>query len=155
MQTIGYSPVDNATNYNWTLPVGATIVSGANTSNITVDFGMDAVSGVFTVYGSNTCQNGDPSPALKVTSPEAPIFGVYPVPSNGLINATISSPVETSFYIKIYNHSGAKIMEIRDAATVSGIYHRAIDLRPIPSGIYYVEFINGQFKEVRKVLITK
>ena len=147
-------PVANATNYTWTLPAGATIYSGANTSNITVDFSMSAVSGVITVYGSNSCVSGNVSPAFAVTMPEVN-FGVYPVPSDGLFNATISSPVETNFNIRIYNHLGDKIMEIKDARTVNGEYDKAIDLRPIPSGMYYVEFFNGQFREVRKVLVNR
>ena len=147
-------PIANASNYIWSLPAGANIISGANTRSITVDFSMNAVSGNITVYGSNSCASGALSPNLAVTMPEAH-FGVYPVPSNGLFNATISSPTETTFSINIYNHLGNKIMEIRDARTTGGKYLRAIDLRPIPSGIYYVEFRNGQFREIRKVLVNR
>jgi hypothetical protein len=148
------NPVANATTYTWSLPAGATINSGANTNTITVDFGMGAVSGVITVYGSNSCWSGTVSPAFTVSMPES-YFGVYPVPSDGLFNATISSPVETTFIIRIFNHLGKKIMEIRDARTSGGKYLKAIDLRPIPSGVYYVEFLNGDFREVRKVLVNR
>ena len=148
------SPVTNATKYTWNLPAGAIIHSGANTNNITVDFGMSAMSGVITVYGSNECESGTSSPSLAVIKPDAH-FGVYPVPSDGLFNVTISSPVETIFNISIYNHLGDKIMDIKDAGTISGKYMRAIDLRPIPSGLYYVEFMNGQFREVLKVIVNR
>jgi len=70
------NPIVNATSYNWTVPSGATIVSGGTTNTITVNFGMAATSGTITVYGSNSCGNGTSSPALAVTvnpSPATPV----------------------------------------------------------------------------------
>ncbi len=59
--------IANATGYVWTVPAGATIVSGANTNSIIVNFSASAVSGNFTVYGTNDCGNGAISPAFAVT----------------------------------------------------------------------------------------
>jgi len=59
--------IANATGYVWTVPTGATIVSGANTNSITVNFSNTAVSGNFTVYGTNDCGNGTVSPPYAVT----------------------------------------------------------------------------------------
>ncbi len=51
--------IPNATQgYSWTLPVGATITSGFNTENITVDFSDVAVSGAISVQGKNACGFG-------------------------------------------------------------------------------------------------
>jgi hypothetical protein len=66
----------NATGYTWTLPAGATIVSGNNTNSITVDFSSSAVSGNITVAGTNSCGNGTVSPNFAVTvntAPPAPV----------------------------------------------------------------------------------
>lgn len=54
-QTVTYSvPFDaNATNYQWTVPAGATIVNGQGTSGITVNFG--AQGGNVSVVVSNAC----------------------------------------------------------------------------------------------------
>jgi hypothetical protein len=57
--------IANATGYNWTLPTGATIASGANTNSITVNFG--ATGGVISVYGTNSCGVGTASPNYSVT----------------------------------------------------------------------------------------
>lgn len=46
----------NATGYNWTVPSGAVITSGANTRSITVTMG--AVSGNVAVTPTNACGNG-------------------------------------------------------------------------------------------------
>ena len=55
---IGYSisAVTGATNYNWTVPSGATVTGGQGTTSITVSFGTN--SGNVSVTPSNSCGNG-------------------------------------------------------------------------------------------------
>ncbi len=65
-------PVPNATNYNWTVPAGSTIVSGAGTNLISVNFSMTAVSGNLTVTPTNTCSTG-PTGTLAVTVNPMPV----------------------------------------------------------------------------------
>ncbi|MBW6490678.1 MAG: PKD domain-containing protein [Lentimicrobium sp.] len=72
--TYSVFPVQYATAYNWILPAGATIVSGANTSSIVVDFSMSAVSGNITVYTTSSCGNGPVSADFPVN--------VNPLPGN-------------------------------------------------------------------------
>ena len=145
-------PIENATNYNWTLPAGASIVSGAHTDSITVDFGLSAVAGNLSVYGSNfeTC----PSPDFALNIP-GKSYMLSPVPSNGVFTISITYPVETTFTITIYGHSGDRIMVINDARTIGGVYEKTIDLGSIPNGLYYVEFKSGSSREGRKLLISR
>jgi gliding motility-associated-like protein len=58
--TITYTvPVNSSVvSYNWSVPSGATIVSGQNTNTITVRYGIGSVSGNVSVFGSNGCGNG-------------------------------------------------------------------------------------------------
>ena len=65
--------ITNATGYMWTLPVGASIISGANTNSINVNFANNAVSGNITVMATNRCGNGIVSNSFAVT--------VNPLPS--------------------------------------------------------------------------
>ncbi len=65
--TYSVNPVQYATSYNWTVPSGAVIVSGNNTSSIVVDFQPSAISGIIRVYTSNTCGNGPVSADYAVT----------------------------------------------------------------------------------------
>ena len=76
--------ITNATSYFWTLPSGATIVSGQNTNIITVDFGVGAVSGIIAVKGINVCGPGElnqlnvqilPRPVPTITGSFAPCVG--------------------------------------------------------------------------------
>ncbi len=65
----------SATSYEWTLPDGATGISSSN--SITVNYGLNAISGYITVRGLNSCGWSD----LKTLSIE-----VSPLPANiGLI----------------------------------------------------------------------
>lgn len=54
-------PVQNATSYNWSVPGGATIVSGDGTASIVVNFSASAVSGDIIVTPSSSCGSGSPS----------------------------------------------------------------------------------------------
>jgi len=47
--------VGGATGYNWTVPTGATIMSGQGTTSITVDFSGSFASGDVCIEASNTC----------------------------------------------------------------------------------------------------
>jgi hypothetical protein len=73
--SIAYSvaTVTNATTYEWSLPVGATIASGSGTRSITIDFGATAVSGNISVLAQNSCGNGQSSPAFPVTVNNIPL----------------------------------------------------------------------------------
>lgn len=57
----GYAitPVSGATSYSWTVPDGATILSGQNTTNILVQWGSTA--GNVSVIAGNDCGNSNPS----------------------------------------------------------------------------------------------
>lgn len=58
--------ITNATNYNWSLPIGSTVTAGANTNSITVNFNTSVNSSNISIYGSNTnaCGNGTSSSLL-------------------------------------------------------------------------------------------
>lgn len=89
---VAYSvaPVANATSYNWSLPAGATIMSGNNTNAISVDFSPVAVSGNITVYGLNICASG--------SSSQLPV-SVNPVPvANAGTDITIPYGTSTTLH---------------------------------------------------------
>jgi len=79
------APIAGAGAYVWSVPAGATIVSGFSTNTITVDFSAVAVSGAITVSGNNLCGNGTPS-SLDVT-----VNGIPPKPLITLTNITLHS----------------------------------------------------------------
>jgi hypothetical protein len=81
------SAIQYATSYTWTVPTGATIVGGAGTTSITVNFSASATSGPVTVAGTNTCQSGtssslavtvNPTPVPTITGPTETCAGASP-----------------------------------------------------------------------------
>ncbi|MFC2104269.1 PKD domain-containing protein [Bacteroidota bacterium] len=54
----------DATFYNWTLPQGASIIAGANSRQITLDFDQTAVNDVIIVTAANACGEGNSASQL-------------------------------------------------------------------------------------------
>jgi len=74
--TFSVAAITGATSYNWTVPAGATIVSGASTNSVMVDFSLTAVSGNISVNGVNACGTGTSS-TIAVTvniKPATPVI---------------------------------------------------------------------------------
>lgn len=67
-QNVNYmvNPVIGASSYNWTVPTGATIISGNNTNSIYVSFDPGTLSGNIYVSATNDCGTGPVSPSLFV-----------------------------------------------------------------------------------------
>ena len=85
----------NATSYTWSLPAGATLISGTNTNSIVVDLSKAAITGPLTVYGSNSCGKGAVSPVFTLT--------VNPIPPKPVIspsgtNITSNAPAGNQWY---------------------------------------------------------
>ena len=89
--------ITNATNYTWSIPTGATITSGQNSSSITLTFGPSAVSGNVTVLGVNSCGNGTISPNFAVSVHAIPSAPVVTVAGNVL---TSSAPAGNQWYFE-------------------------------------------------------
>jgi hypothetical protein len=89
--------IAGATSYSWTVPAGATIVSGGNTNSITVDFSASASSGNITVTGTNSCGSGTVSPNFIVT-----VNPIPPTPVVTNIGTTLysSAPTGNQWYFE-------------------------------------------------------
>jgi hypothetical protein len=63
--------VSNATSYQWSVPSGLTIASGATTNSITLNFPSSLTGGYLYVYGINSTCNGSISNPLAINYPAA------------------------------------------------------------------------------------
>lgn len=84
--------ITNATSYNWSIPSGATIVQD-NGNSITVDFSNLAISGIVSVYGTNSCGDGDPRQINVTVNPLPGVVGIISGPIN-ITNCPISTGIE-------------------------------------------------------------
>lgn len=112
--------IAGATGYAWTLPIGVTIVTGANTNSITVDFAPGASSGDITVFGTSSCGSGTVSPAYAVTVNAIPPAPVVTASGNLL---TSSAPSGNQWY---WNGN-----------PVSGATQQTLDVPPANYGYYW------------------
>jgi hypothetical protein len=72
-QTYSTAAVNNATSYQWTLPTGASITSGAGTNTITVSFGAAFCGGTLSVRAVNGCgQSSARSKTINRNVPATP-----------------------------------------------------------------------------------
>ncbi|PKP50733.1 MAG: hypothetical protein CVT94_00905 [Bacteroidetes bacterium HGW-Bacteroidetes-11] len=114
------NPVTNATSYQWTVPAGATIVSGIGTNSITVDYSTLAVSGNITVIPSNGCGNGNIS-SLNISINPIPVAPV--ISANGPIEFCEGGSVvlsATSGYASYMWSNGLTTQDI--TVTIAGTY---------------------------------
>jgi len=117
------SPIPNATGYTWTVPTGATIISGSGTPSVTVNFSSSASSGNVTVTGTNICGSG-PTGTLAVTVdllPEAAgtITGTSSVCA-GATGVTYSVPAITNAVTYIWTlPAGASISGGSGTSTIT------------------------------------
>ena len=86
--------INGATGYNWTVPAGATIISGANTNNITVDYSLSATSGNVSVSGVNACGTGNPATSAITVN----IKPATPVITQNVNILTSSEPTGNQWY---------------------------------------------------------
>lgn len=70
--TYEITPITGATSYEWTLLPGMTVVGGANTSRIDVQFAMNESGGNIWVQGKNGCGLGPKSADLTITVKQIP-----------------------------------------------------------------------------------
>ncbi|MCX6269844.1 MAG: dockerin type I domain-containing protein [Bacteroidetes bacterium] len=88
------NPVAYATSYSWTLPAGAVITNGQNSSSVNINFSDVTGSGSIQVYPVNGCGQGTPS-SLYVEIKPLPVVNagpdVYiPYQDTTLLNPTIT-----------------------------------------------------------------
>ncbi|MCX6277085.1 MAG: T9SS type A sorting domain-containing protein [Bacteroidetes bacterium] len=64
--------IANAAWYIWSLPAGATIISGDSSRSVLVNFSMAAQNGSLSVYGKNEAGSGGVSPLFPITMTTVP-----------------------------------------------------------------------------------
>jgi len=81
-------------------------------------------------------------------------FSVFPIPNNSRFSLSVTSPVEDTFTISVYNQFGEKVFEVNDWQVI-GTLEKQIDLGPVANGVYSVVLRNNGQQIVKKVVVFK
>jgi hypothetical protein len=106
----------------------------------------------------NGCSSDTSNHKLIITvgidSHSSTAINIYPVPNDGRFNVSITTASRESFSISVYNGLGVKIYE-ETKVDVNGSLQKVIDLRPVPSGVYSVIFVNSENQVVKRIIVNK
>ncbi len=142
-----YSVTNNSgSTYNWTVPAGASIVSGQGTNSITVNFGSSSGDVIVTETNAGGCKIGPMSLFVNV--------GITSV-SNIENNSAKVYYNSISKSIIINNPSQEKINSIKvfsidGRLVLSNTNAFEIFVNSLNSGVYIVEIVVGGGGEVRR-----
>ena len=98
--------IANATTYKWSIPPGATFVSGYGTNSIVINFGSTATGGALTVYGENSCGTG-------ATATKNVMLGVSISSTNEGKDLTTDLTAATTVDASVQVNSAASITDAR------------------------------------------
>ena len=157
----------NATSIVWTVPTGATILSGQGTTSIVVSYSPSISVGFVTAQGINNCSSSSirfrqiklPACATAFTStaPTNKVGGeiiedeigvsVFPNPTTTSFNVKLKTSLRVPVTVKVMDIQGrfVKSYLMNDASQFSF----GNDLKP---GSYLIEFIQGDKKKVQRLM---
>ncbi len=79
----------------------------------------------------------------------------YPNPFNPVTTMTFSLPALTEVIVDVYNLNGSLVRRMNEGQQPPGIHKLIFDAAGLPSGIYFLNFRAGEFRDVRKVVLQK
>jgi hypothetical protein len=153
--------------YTWTVPAGATIVSGQGTKIITVDYNTTPASGlVISVRTSNNCglspirslsgisvnsancggpRSGDNSAMLSG-------FSIFPNPATDRITLNFETMQDSDYRIRITDVAG-RLVFTEEGAAVEGINRKDYAVDHLNGGIYFVTLETAGETQVIRLMV--
>lgn len=157
----------NATTIQWSVPDGATIVSGQGTASVVVEYGSSSIQGYVRATALNECSTGGtrslfvklPQCAAGkmstegkgniVAMPQPQSLGVlvYPNPTHHSFSIFLSTSKQEPVQVRIISLDGREIQRLsRMPDALKGI---GADL---PKGTYLVEITQADKREIQKLI---
>jgi hypothetical protein len=154
----------NATSLLWSVPVGATLVSGQGTRSITVSYSGTTIDGNVIVQAINNCSlSGARVSKVKLGACASGVAGntftkvvsgsenwkvnVYPNPTTTSFNMQVTAADSKKLLVRILDIQGRVIKTFTTAASQTN--HFGNELK---SGVYMVEVTKGLEKKVVRVV---
>jgi PKD repeat protein len=154
--------MDECTLYNWVLTPATAGTMTMNMNEVTVEW-SEAYTGMATleVCGGNDCGMGEYSEAFEVMvydytgidEVNGNNIELYPNPSNGQFNISLSTTQATSYELNLVNALGMTLLN--KTIEVNGNYSESIDVSSLSDGVYYLYMKTNENSIIRKVVIQK
>jgi len=140
-------PVFGASGYNWTIPSGATFISGQGTNAIIVDFGATAGvvgvtalglcgnSGTRTLIVTISCRIAESNDLIKITAFPNPVFSQ--------LNVEIKTVLADDFNIRFTDITG-RIVLTSKIETLPGMNKVMLDVSTFAPGVYLLNIKNDK-----------
>ena len=157
-QTFSASAVLGATSYIWTVPAGATIVSGQNTNTVVVNYGSLTGSQTIKVIATNSCGVSSALKSVTLTSGTCPIVrqsysnvvasevSIYPNPAREEFNIELNSVSEGQMEMTIISLNGS-VVSSKTIQLSEGNNLINENVSSLTTGIYFVKLTNTQSNE--------
>lgn len=157
LQNYYIAKIPGATSYEWTVPSGCVITSGANTNIIQVLIGNSA--GDITVSGVNACGPGVPKkltlpiPCSSLTSRKiaSPGLNIFPNPTSGTIQISFIGLEAAVGIFQFINIDGI-VLDSKIVEYSKGLNEMSYDLSPFGKGVYLIQFISKHETQTVKVI---
>jgi|GEM_PF-1581600 len=155
---VGYSisPVNGATSYQWTVPSGATIASGQNTTSVSVNFGTTA--GNVKVRSGNACgYSVYRNKAIAITCREGEstaddLFAIFPNPATDMLTVLLNYTGPGPIKIVLTDVTG-RIMMQKNISHLEDGKLEIIDISEYSPGYYFLKVETVKNIHLEKVLI--
>jgi hypothetical protein len=160
------SPVVGATSYSWTVPSGASIISGQGTTSITVSYPNSVSFGFVSARGINNCSGGstrsrqiklqscpssftstEPTSKTVAAATEEMTVSVYPNPTTTEFRINLNTRSSEVVKVRVMDMQGRMVKAYTLAASQQMTFGN--DLK---AGSYMVEFIQGDKKKVQRLI---
>ena len=154
-QNLNYSinPVNGATGYNWSLSGGGTIISGQNTTSVTVNW-LTTGNYTLSVNAINACGVSSAQTLnIAVSSvPDNPFdIKIMPNPSAGEIYLKAKGVFNKLIRIELINITGQLIYRDQKRAETND-FTRLINLSKVAAGVYEVKIFIDEQKFIKKIV---
>jgi hypothetical protein len=154
------STVQGASSYTWTVPGGATIISGAGTKAITVvHSSTPSANGIVTVRASNNCGlstvkvravNNIACPRNGQTGTISMV--AYPNPTRDILNVEFATDNDEVTIVKMIDASG-RLIHTETINAVSGANRTSIQVSDFAKGVYLLQLeSNNKFEKLRVIV---
>ena len=156
-QTFSIAAVLGAISYTWTVPAGATIVSGQGTNSVVVNYGSLTGNQTIKVISTNGCGSSSAVKTLALTSGVCPgakqsndssvtqEINIYPNPVKDEFNIELNS-LQGQMEMSIFSMNGA-IISSKNIPLIEGNNIINENVSTLAAGVYFVRLTNSSSNE--------